>query len=232
MPDPDLLFAVAPSGSGAPLPARHTAFVGASRRKPPRLSGACATCRCAGSALDASPPSRVASCAARRQRRTSRPAVCGPGSGRAAGAASALGPRLDLTGSPGSLQRPHWGGARLRVRPGACRDCPPSSRQRLQPITPPFPGKEASRPLPSAVPATSSAGTAHGERRWACHHVKAKPSRAAGGRPGLGCLPRSQRVSRPRRRACSAARASQRPPSPRTCWTWGTPLQGIPSRSR
>jgi hypothetical protein len=65
-------FAVAPRGSGAPLPARHTAFVGALRRKPPRLSGACATCRCAGSALDASLPSKVASCAARRQRRTLR----------------------------------------------------------------------------------------------------------------------------------------------------------------
>jgi len=47
---------------------------------------------------------------------------CGPGSSRAAGAATALGPRLDLPGSPGALQRPHWGGARLRVSPGAGRD--------------------------------------------------------------------------------------------------------------
>lgn len=48
-------------------------------------------------------------------------------------------------------------------------------RQRLQPIPPPFPGKGASRPLPSAVPATSSAGTAHGERRTVRPRFKAEP---------------------------------------------------------
>ena len=41
-------------------------------------SGACATCRCPGSALDASPPASVASCAALCQRRTSRLAAAVP----------------------------------------------------------------------------------------------------------------------------------------------------------
>lgn len=155
---------------------------------------------------------------------------CGPGSSRAAGAAPALGPRLDLTGSPGPAAATLGRGApsgqhrRLPLLPAVLR-------QRLQPIPPPFSeGSES----PSAVSVASHFVCRHRTRRasMARHRVKAKPSRAADGRPGLGCPPRSQRVSRPRRRACSAARASQRPPSPRTCWTWGTPLQGIPSRSR
>ena len=74
--------------------------------------------------------------------------------------------------------------------------------------------------------------TAHGEPRPACRHVKARSSRAACGRPCPGCPPRSQRVRRPRRRACSAARASPSRLSPRTCSTRGTPPRGIPLRSR
>ena len=73
---------------------------------------------------------------------------CGPGSGRAAGAASALGPRLDLHGSPGALQRPHWGGARFRVSPGACRCCPLSCGSGSNPS--PRPSEEGSE-SPSAV---------------------------------------------------------------------------------
>lgn len=46
---------------GAAACTNHRLDVGGTRRKP---SGACATCRCAGSALDASSPSRVASRAA------------------------------------------------------------------------------------------------------------------------------------------------------------------------
>ncbi len=80
----------------------HRLNVGVSRRKPPRVMHDCPTCRSAVSMLDASSPRRVASCAALRQRRTSRPR-----SARglrfqihhARGRASALGPRLDEPGS-------------------------------------------------------------------------------------------------------------------------------------
>ena len=181
------LFAVAPRGSGAPLPARHTAFVGASRRKPPRLSGACAKCRCAGSALDASPPSRVASCAGAWSAADLTPGGCGPGSGRAAGAASALGPRLDLHGSPGALQRPHWGGARFRVSPGACRCCPLSCGSGSNPSPRPSQrrGRVAlcrHRGLPLRLQAPPN-----GERQVLRPRVKAEPFGWPGGQPRHGC---------------------------------------------
>ena len=112
---------------------------------------------------------------------------CGPGSGRAAGAASALGPRLDLHGSPGALQRPHWGGARFRVSPGACRCCPLSCGSGSNPSPRPSQrrGRVAlcrHRGLPLRLQAPPN-----GERQVLRPRVKAEPFGWPGGQPRHGC---------------------------------------------
>ncbi|SEL93861.1 hypothetical protein SAMN05216359_1303 [Roseateles sp. YR242] len=144
--------------SWAPRPALHTAC----RRRCAQE----ATPRCEqrspwpsfASRLDASSHPGVASCASLRQRRASvaarflhpnlmRPRGRGPG----AWTAPARGRPPQRCGNPPG------GRMRLRVSTGAGRCCPLSSRQRLHPIPPPFPGKGASRPLPSAVPGLTTA---------------------------------------------------------------------------
>lgn len=82
--------------------------------------------------------------------------------------------RASMNLAPTALRRPAGAGApsrQARRLPGL----PAVVRRRLQPIPPPFPGRGASRPLPSAVHATSSTCTAHGDGRTARPRVKAKP---------------------------------------------------------
>jgi hypothetical protein len=101
---------------------------------------------------------------------------------RAPGSVHRADARFDGSRSPGPAAATLGRGAppgQPRRLPGL----PAVLRQRFQPIPPPFPGKEASRPLPSAVPATSFAGTAHGQRQTANLRVKAEPS--GGLDPGL-----------------------------------------------
>lgn len=81
-----------------------------------------------------------------------------------------------------NLMRPGGRGPGAWTAPARC---PHGSG--FNPSPPPFPGKGASRRLPSAVPGHQLPGTALGERRWARLRVKAKPSRAADGRPGPEC---------------------------------------------
>lgn len=141
-----------------------------------------------GSRIGRSPSSPASRCAARRCASCSTarltPGGCGPGSGRAAGAASELGRPAR---HPGALQRPHWGSA-LTGQPRRFSMLPAVLRQRLQPIHPPFHVKERvvfgrHRGLPLRLHAPPN-----GERRVLRHGVKAWPF----GWPGLGALHGSQ----------------------------------------
>lgn len=197
----------------APLPALHTACRRRSAQEATPRGEQRSPWPSFASRLDASSHPGVASCAHAHAAADLTPAAAVPSTSPAWGRDGAwTAPRCRRLPRPcvGLL-----GQALLRVSPGACRCCPLSLRQRLQPIPPPFPGKGASRPLPSAVPATPSAGTAHGERRWTLRRVKAKSCRAAYGRPRRGIalkrLARPDSRTWPRCHAIGAMQAALRP---------------------
>jgi hypothetical protein len=128
-------------------------------------AGQRASCRCALRA-GRSPSHRVASCAALRQRRTSRLRLRSRNH-RAPGGAPALGPRFDGSGSHGAASA-RWGGRSFASAPapaGAAR-CPAAAA----PTHPPALPREGSE-SPSAV-----SGASH----FACRH---RPRRASSGTP-------------------------------------------------
>ena len=155
------------------------------RRRPAQEATPCAgqraSCRCALRA-GRSPSHRVASCAALRQRRNSRPLARSAFPVQVARLGSRR--RLDRASTcpaPSALRWPRWGVAHLRVSPGAGRCCPLSCGSGSNPSPRPSQGRERvalcrQRCMPLRPHAPPSASV---ER----HVTASRPSPSGGLRP-------------------------------------------------